>query len=318
MSTIDGSPPLVFQRALEKIGPDEVRELPYIADEVAHDGMYTQLSGLEPGLYVDRCYFDPVESSGGLGHSRWRFTLQNGMKVTREDSRHGAFFGTVHGEAGNVRVGVKSARANLGELALFQYIADRGLATYMPVFYLQEENNVGHLGTLFDDGTQTLDALDWFAMTDEEAWFQVGYAVETMVETHKHMLFHGDLMFRNVAIDQTGGVFIVDPELAVSRIDQANAILKKKDPELVEQHVGKIVLNISTDFEHISKSLDRTLFNPKRLGGSIPLDIKQKQLKHNLYDKYKTSIQEQDGKYIPLLIELYDRVLAKKKARFAR
>lgn len=314
MATIEGNPVEVFSSALQSIYPESVKPLPYLVDEINHKGVYVRLNDLEPGLYIDTCFLVPGDRTASDVGRKWSFTERPGLKVSREDSRHSIFFGTLQHEKSQVQVAVKSALHNLGETALFQYVADSALTTYMPVAYLQQEDGVGHTLTLFDDGPQTLDSLDWPAMTEDEIWFQVGHGAVTMAALHLRMLFHGDMMFRNIAVDDMSDIWIVDPELMVSRALQANVIERASGSPEALQLLQEITLNVSRDFGDVSKSIDETIFSLPLYRRMRSPEARFRLLKRHLYDRYRAEIISSDSVHQRLLLTVYDNLLAKKKA----
>ncbi len=113
-----GYTPLVTElaRDLEGINGASVYPLPDLTDRVRHDGFYTNIANLEPGLYIDSSVVPPRK-----GAQQFHFSLRPGRRLTHENSRHKVYFGDFGYQGGETAVAVKTMpEHDLGELAIAQ------------------------------------------------------------------------------------------------------------------------------------------------------------------------------------------------------
>lgn len=315
-----------FADSLAGIAREDVFALRGLSSYISHNGKFHQLELNQTGIHLGDEYYSIVQPSR---EAQFSFVAQPGNRLGREDSHNKVFFGQSVIELDGTRamelqVAVKPRGSNIRltnvtEFAMHQYLNELEVPTLQPVAVLATETS-DFLVTRFNNGVVTLDSIDWHALDIEEKWQQVSTVVDTMALLHSHALFHGDLEFRNVAIDDAGEAVIVDPELMVSvreRMERAKHDLNSGDmrsPDLLA-----IANMISAEFVDACKSIDEFIITsmPRRERPRTD-EAKFKLYKKHLFDKYQDAIRTQGGEYTDVLRAAYGLVLEQKKSAISR
>ncbi len=311
--------------------PSQVYQLPNLVQEVDHGGRYTTRPKLKlaDGVFINQTALAP--DAGGLElagrPAGFDFSVQPGLRFGREASHNGVFFGklAVRGLAGDglveTPVAIKptlNRKALLGELAMFQYMRVlNGIPTYEPLAYLTTApTRPDYLITRFEKRVATMDTIEWKELADSEKWEQLNFAVSTASLLHSHMLFSGDLEFKNVAFGETGDLKIIDPELMVSTAAVGETALTTNDDDERERAVQTIKRKISVDMTSLCTSIDQfiltTLSPPERQANDV---AKLKRYKHYLFEPYRRALIDHDSPYLPVLLEAYALMLSERKQR---
>lgn len=316
-----------FQADLGALLPYPTHDLPNLEEQIRGDVKYVKVdTGYDSGLLLS----STEEADEELGKViNGAFQPRPGHRLGREQSHNVVFFGqlVLARELGNESISVavksrehKDGRALAGELALFQRLGRVGLKTFNPVGLLHGDE-AQHLLTEFDGPVTTMDVIEWKDLTLDEAWCEVKKAVDTMALLHSNMLFHGDLEFRNVAFNQSNETVIVDPELMVSGeqlfepLFDAGMVL-----ETEEQHQAEtqLVRQVSREFSAVCKSIDEMILPlyPRDQRPRTP-EQRLKAYKKHLFEPYKDRLRDENTPTRPVLLRVYDQVVALKK-QFAK
>jgi len=304
-----------FQHDITEIGPDTVFRLPDLTRYLNHDGENGQFPDLPAGMYVARS----IQKRLRLDQSpqETRFKPDDSLKLTREDSRHQVFFGRIQflGQSAvhQERVAVKAVKANLRELAMYQLMGDLGIQTFRPVGFIIQGTGNTHLMTKVNQAIKTIDSTDWALLEPDEMWFIASTALDTMVLIHSHMLFHGDLSFRNVATSDFGEPVVTDPEFMTSMRGVADRIVEADQqsghPVDVKENdirLQAIARKIGMDFTAVSTSIKSDIF--QALPESCRPQTAQaafKQLEHHLYRPYEAQLNESCGPYKNIALKAF-------------
>lgn len=318
-----------FQADVNQISVEEVYPLPDLSDRINHNAKYAKTGViLEPGLYLDSA--ETLSKSTHEPDTSLWFQPQPAHRLTREDSHNKVFFGRLgivpeENTDSHIQIAVKSmdnsrAERLTGELAMFQYIGRLSLSTFRPAGFLVGEK-ASHLLTYFDGPVATMDTVDWQKMTQEEAWSELGKAVDTLTFLHSNMLFHGDPWFRNIAFDETGDTVIIDPELTSSAqelfamLSGAGMLL---DPE-EKSALITLVNRMSHDFTNVCSSINQHIM-PLLPKGERPRtdEAKFKLYKRHLFEPYKARIKEVDEPTRSVLLRVFDEMMVRKKEQARR
>lgn len=230
-----------FCEALERIDPKTVVEIPFLGDCTRGDGKYLTVTVEDAkriaeipmaNVLMDSKFFEPDTSQEPSG--RFHFTQDSLRRISREDSRHAVFFGSLYDPDGaKAEIAVKaSPKINLAEIAWYQNLAECGLMTYAPIGYIAlEGSQVGYTMTAYNQEVTTLDSYDWRSFSEDEKIGKLELVIDTAIALHKHALLHSDLEFRNVASDDLDDPFIIDPEFMVD--------ISGKFRELEQSQIGR-------------------------------------------------------------------------------
>ncbi len=264
--------------------------------------------------------------SAAENDSSYLFTSQVGNRLSREDSHNGVFFGrfwAIPNHTGSdlsAQVAVKSRGIEhkkdlLGEAALFQHIGKLGLKTFRDAGLVVSDNAV-HLMTYFDGEVLTMDTVEWNDATPDEAWLELGKAVDTMYQLHTNKLTHGDLEFRNIAFDLTGDVVIIDPELmtsvqeAVDSLSDAGMILTAEQKVTMEHLVKRVSHEFTAICTSINKIIIPILPKAERPRSS---EAHLKLYKKHLFEPYKALVRDAPEPVRGVLLRVYDEMMTRKK-----
>lgn len=190
--------------------------------------------------------------------TRIEFTELPLQAIGREDSRNKVLFGNLYFQ--NYRavpdrtlnvaikpyVGPGAERRTLHEYAMNEYLTGLGVGCPLQLGILKKGAN---LYTVSEYAPQifTLDSFDWQNMSDDERKHTIARGLESLVELHKHGVFHGDSEFRNLPIqpERQEEVWAVDFEHAVSLADCPDKLIGE----------GSILALVRVDLQHLCKSL---------------------------------------------------------------
>lgn len=314
-----------FQSNLEQINNDQIQPLPDLTGGINHNGKYVRFGrDIEPGIYLD-----DGDNGSGLYQKDVEFTFQAqpGHRLTREDSHNKVFFGRLwllsegEGPEKYAQVAIKSMDNNrkehlVGELALFQHIGRIGLSTFRPAGLVVAEHE-SHLMTYFDGPVMTMDTVNWEDMTAAEAWVELDKAVDTAAQLHTNLLFHGDLLFRNIAFDETGDTVIIDPELTSSARNLfdvlADAPMILNDDQ--NKALGVLVSRMNHEFNEVCNSIDENIIKLLPKAQRPRNDTARLKLyKDHLYEPYKARIRSVEEPVRSVLLRVYDEMITHKKA----
>jgi hypothetical protein len=309
-----------FENDLAAITADRVFALPNLADRVRHDGKYTRIVDLKPGLYLD-----PLVIGSRTVRANFGFDLKPGRRLSHEDSRHKVYFGNLASPDINAPVAVKTmANFDLGELAMTQLFHQEGLPTFKPFGYLVAAPDPsakgtarGHMMTRYQTGVEPIASMDWRDLTEDEKWLHVGFATSVMAILNPNLLFHTDLYFRNVTIDNRGEIIIPDLEHTVSLRGLLGALRPSANSQNRDALIKQIAVKLNAEFATVMKSVDEYVFATRRPRIKDP---KQKfnLVRENVYDRYEAEVRSSNTEYVELLLEAFALILAKKKEETRR
>lgn len=316
-----------FQAAVLGVAPPEVYALPDLTPYINHKGLPNspQLP-LTDGLFVDTTAFVPSNGMPAAKPDAFGFILQPANRLGREVSRNQVFFGKLlvnwlqHDQSREAQVAVKPLEdraALLGETAMFQYCRSLGIPTFQPTgFLLGSQAAHDHLLTAFQGPIETLDAWDWDALDIDEQWLLFSNAVETAALLNSELLFHGDLQGRNVATDELGAVFVVDPESMVSALEIADIAMTAHTEKERSWAVNFIKRHMSQELTDICNSVNEYIFNYLPDYKRPATDItKFKEYKRHIFKPYKEALVAREPKYLPVLLEAYELMMHERKQR---
>lgn len=312
----------VFLNDLSSLQPSDAKLLPDLTPQINHEGKDTHYSPLAPGFYTT------TRTIGAIA------TLQpncvatmepdDTLKVSREDSRHQVFLGPFSVSDGSnsysTKVAVKSQKAQLKELAMYQLFGSLNIPSFRPFAFIVAENGNQHLLTRLRQSVKTIDATEWKILMPEEIWSTASAGVRTMVLLHSHLLFHGDLEFRNVATNDYGNCVVSDPEFTLSLRDVGTGIkdvLFARNPSYAEPRdvaLDQISRKMGKDFTAISSSIQHHVFRnlphalrPKDPGNAFKL------LEKHLYRPYQSEMAETDAPYAHVALAAFYKLYARRK-----
>lgn len=315
-----------FQEDLKTLSAEQIYELPDLTPEISHTSAYVRLgSEAVKGAHLDtgdsdrQGIYDPSV--------QFAFQSQPSHRLTREDSHNAVFFGRLwmlpederierHAQVAIKSMPTKDKDKLFGEAALFQHIGNLGLETYDVAGLVVGEKST-HLMTYFKGRVATMDTVEWSEATPDEAWFELEKAVDTAYKLHTNMLFHGDLVFRNVAFDETGQVVIIDPELMTSPRNDMELLMNSGImlDEEKQRILGKLVRRMSHEFSEICKSIDEHIIpvipKAQRPRGC---EARLKLYKRHLFEPYRNKIRETEEPLRSLLLRIFDEMMLRKKA----
>lgn len=319
-----------FMVGLEAIEGYQVYNLPDLSGLVNHKGFFSRPKvKLGSGLFIDKESF-ARDSAGPAPDSKpdaFSFQVQPGHRFGREASHNQVFFGKLlvsgmysDGMKAETQVAIKPTEnrgALLGELAMLQYMRALNIPTFEPRGFLATNvSKHDHLLTRFEKQVATMDTVDWRELNNGEKWGQIDFAVATLSLLHSHMLFHGDLEFKNVAFGETGDLIIVDPELTVSTAEIGEVALHANNDAAAQRALETITRNMSSDFTSVCNSIDQFIFHtmPPQKRPAAETD-KFKAYSRYLFKPYKEALQEQGSSYLTVLVKAYDAMLRERKIR---
>lgn len=313
-----------FSAEVEAVQPYQVYGLPDLTEHINHGGFYSRPSlRLAAGMFLDRTV---LRSQTGEKPQSFGFEVQTVNRLGREDSHNHVFFGKLTAKAGEserpaeLQVAVKPARnreALLGELAMFQYLRSLSIPTYEPTGFLVTDNVVrDHLLTRFQGPIATLDNVEWRDLEHEERWTQFSYAIDTAAMLNSQLLFHGDLEGRNIAWDDVGDTFVVDPELMVSALEVADIAIETTDEQERQRAITVLKQKMSHEFTNTCKSVEEYIFanavDEQRPRTEI---AKFKEYNKRLFKPYREALIERDSDHLSVLLDVYDLMVRDKKHR---
>jgi len=314
-----------FQASIFGVRPQNVYSLPDLTPHINHKGLVNnpQIT-LADGIFIDKDLFEPLPTEVDSMPNAFGFILQPANRLGREVSRNQVFFGKLvvnwlhNGHSSENQVAVKPLKdreALLGELAMFQYCQNLGIPTFKPTgFLIANKTAHDHLMTEFQGPVETLDAWDWDALDIDEQWMLFSNAVETAAMLNSELLFHGDLQGRNVATDEMGGIFVIDPESMVSALEIADIAASAANENQRNWALDFIKRHISRELTDICGSVDEYIFKylPEHRRPANDM-AKFKEYKRHIFNPYKEALIERGSKYLPVLLEAYERVIHEKK-----
>ena len=291
-------------QSLLPIDPEQIVELPDLSSQVRQDAEETRP---ESSLVAGQSLLAPELSVYGPLAS---YELRPLRRLGKDNSRHEVHFGMLVSEgtdAVSTEVAVKDCTLSwgLGEIAMNQFAARRGLYAFKPYGLLVSDkteggNRLAHLVTIYDPEVTPLDSLDWSDMDEADASLIVKDAAVAMARFHREGLFHGDLddRFKNFIQRTTGEVAIIDLEHTVGAEEiMAIASLGRifgRDAEIAQ---GKIERLSCKDFRELKKSLDRLPFLVGRSEGR-----KLRFARSLLFDPYISNVEGSGSQYSKLLV----------------
>lgn len=312
-----------FTADLASLGVEDTRLLPDLTPQIDHLCKETRYEPLTPGFYATPRTIQAIATLGS--HCTASMEPDDALKISREDSRHQVFLGSISVSDGTTsyraKVAVKSQKAQLKELAMYQLLGSLNIPSFRPFGFIVAKNGNQHLLTEARQSVKTIDATDWKILTPDEMWSVASAGVRTMSMLHSNLLFHGDLEFRNVATNDYGDCVVVDPEFMLSMRGVGSAIqdiLAAKNPAYGEPRRDTVIDQISRkmgkDFTAISSSIRHHIFR------SLPYALRPKSadrsfklLEQNLYRPYRTELAEIDTPHAAVALAAFDQLYARRK-----
>lgn len=190
------------------------------------------------------------------------FSSFNVIRSSRaETSAHQVFFGVMHDpddETRGLPVAVKPCEDKAMTACqdwLNGSLAKReGERTFKPVGFILHDNR-GYSLTELESEVETLDSTEWDRVLLEEhnpayegQRELIGGVAVSLAELHRKNVFHGDPQFKNIALDITGEVFLIDWE---------SATFYEKSPKFQEMH-HKLMHDLKVVFRSMALPEDRT------------------------------------------------------------
>lgn len=314
-----------FQASILGVEPQCVYSLPDLTPYINHKGLINNPEvKLVNGIFIDRKSIEPQSGIEVGKPDAFGFILQPANRLGREVSRNQVFFGKLvidwlaDGHSAEDQVAVKPLEdraALLGEVAMFQYCRSLDIPTFQPTgILISDAAKHDHLLTKFQGRVETLDAWDWDSLDIDEQWMLFGNAAETAALLNSELLFHGDLQGRNVATDEMGGIFVVDPESMVSALEIADIAARSKNENVRMGAINFIKRHMSRELTDICNSVDEYIFKYLPEYKRPPTDIaKFKEYKRHIFKPYKEGLVVREPKYLPVLLEAYDLMIHEKK-----
>jgi hypothetical protein len=314
-----------FQASIFGVRPQNIYNLPDLTPHINHKGLVNSPDiKLANGMFIDKGSIDASLPTPDDKPDAFGFILQPANRLGREVSRNQVFFGKLvvewlaHEHNAEDQVAVKPLEdraALLGEIAMFQYCRSLDIPTFQPTAMLiSDSSKHDHLLTKFQGRVETLDAWDWDELDIDEQWMLFGNAAETAALLNSELLFHGDLQGRNVATDELGGIFVVDPESMVSALEIADIAATAQNENQRMWALNFIKRHMSRELTDICNSVDEYIFKylPEYLRPATDM-AKFKEYKRHIFRPYKEGLIARAPKYLPVLLQAYDLMIHEKK-----
>lgn len=306
-----------FTEDLANVHDGRIRRLPSFSDSLNHRGMlpvnvekYRRMSG----VYMTE---DMISETGGPHVPKLGFEPKPFRRLGRENSRRQVFFGNLE-LIGNeavqtVPVAVKpfvpsAFHHTTHEIGMFQFMEAQGIPTLQVlgmVAIKETDAPRAYEITRMKQGITTLDNEGWQQMTHPERWQSMRPAIESLALLHSHMLFHGDMEFKNVAYgEEDRSVCIVDPEEAISLRDRVTPFANIDEERLI---VGK---KVSADLESLRKSTREFI-----IGYEHNDPVQFEDLLEHVYGPYYLTIMRMESPYKAVLLHAFEEVLERKRAQ---
>ncbi len=314
----------IFQTDIASLTLSDTRPMPDFTSLINHDGKEPDQCELIPGFYLNSKTFNNLANRNPVGTSL-TMTPDDAQKVTREDSRHQVFLGYLDFlQGGSIQyeanIAVKSQKAELKELAYYQLLGALGVSTFKPFGFIVMPNGNQHLLTKVRKSVKTIDSTEWSLLTQDEMWETARAGIDTMLLLNRHMLFQGDLEFRNVAIGDFAEPVAIDPEFMTSLRDIGDELKHHiEDPNSMQTSEAKICLRaiankMGADFTALTTSTKALIFpSLSEAGRPASPGAIFKKLKRHYYEPYRRGLMEMRSPYQKVLLHAYDVLLAKRR-----
>jgi hypothetical protein len=265
-------------------------------------------------IYVSEELRDQMESNGGSPNAL-EFSPQEMLRMGRENSWHGVFFGSLtskwfkNGVERKDQIAIKPVTTDslrqakiLHEVAMYQYLGRVGLATFqvmgLTMFDTPQNSVIGHVITKFDPRVKTMDNLPWANMEENDKWEAVDLVLRGLANLHSKMIFHGEPEFKNTALTESpDSLFYVDLERG-SCLSQ-----RHKD-------IHAIKLNMNVDLSRVTRSVEASIlqYMPEKLTNRQRFGL----LHNKVFERYFEHIVRADNEYTGVLAQAYARMIKEK------
>lgn len=315
-----------FVDRLDTLRDSSYAALPNFAAELPHDGRlpgHAPISDQLDGVHLAAEVVGPYRQAGEMAPNHFSFDLDPLSSLGRTDSWRKVFFGWLGLQSRSgaveqrIRVAVKpfpmqDANKAVQECGMFQYAADLGLATLQLVGVVvdrQTDPSVLYVLTEVRDELMPLGSHDWTNLQPEEVDTRVTPALDTLLQAHQLLLFHGDPDFRNIVEgDKQGSVSFVDLESAVSLRDALADLSEDQEVPI------RLFQALSRDLSEIQESFKRYIFP------NLPQDLQPQTdaerfeyVWAHFFRRYRDRLRDSESPHRLWLERAFEAVMARKR-----